>query len=291
MPAAGAPVIEYYRRRDFAAGDLAASAGPRDLLRWALDADRRAPPEALYRDKEGRRTLRLRLPEGEFFLKLHRGVGWREILKNLARGRRPVLGAADEFQALRRLPDLGVSVPAVAAYASLGGNPAARRSLIVTDALRDTISLEDYCADWAARPPPPAERMGLIRAVADVARRLHDAGWNHRDFYLCHFHLEPASLAGTHPRLYLIDLHRARHRARLPVRWRVKDLAALYFSARDCGLERRDLLRFMRHYSPGGLRGALEQRERLWRRVERKADALYYNCPTSLQMRPGARKR
>src|SRR6056297_2975140 len=99
-PSAGSPVTEYYLRSDLAAGELGVCGSARDLLCWALAADRRAPPDTVYRDREGRRTLRVCLPEGDFFLKLHRGVGWREILKNLARGRLPVLGAADEWRAL-----------------------------------------------------------------------------------------------------------------------------------------------------------------------------------------------
>jgi heptose I phosphotransferase len=104
---------------------------------------------------------------------------------------------------------------------------------------------------------------------------MHGAGINHRDFYICHFHLDESSLAEPSLRCYLIDLHRAQIRRRTPRRWRVKDLAGLYFSAMDCGLQRRDLLRFMRHYSEGGLRRALGEDARLWRQVERRARQLY----------------
>jgi len=52
-------------------------------------------------------------------------------------------------------------------------------------------------------------------------------------------------------------------------------LAGLYFSAMNCGLQRRDLLRFIRHYSEGGLRQALGEDARLWRQVERRARQLY----------------
>jgi len=40
-------------------------------------------------------------------------------------------------------------------------------------------------------------------------------------------------------------------------------------------LQRRDLLRFIRHYSEGGLRQALGEDARLWRQVERRARQLY----------------
>ena len=86
---------------------------------------------------------------------------------------------------------------------------------------------------------------------------MHGAGINHRDFYLCHFHLDLATVDDEQPRCHVIDLHRAQQRDVIPRRWQVKDLAGLYFSAMDCGLRRRDLLRFLSRYTPGGLREAL----------------------------------
>jgi heptose I phosphotransferase len=174
--------------------------------------------------------------------------------------------------ALRRA---GVPTLAIAAYARRGRNPAAVVSMIVTAELTGTVSLENYCADWAAQPPTPAVRMRLIRTLADSARRMHAAGLNHRDFYLCHFHLDEPSLQERETRCYLIDLHRAQIREYTPRRWRVKDLAGLYFSAMDCGLSRRDLVRFIRHYSAGGLRAAPANDKRLWLQVERQATRLY----------------
>ena len=119
------------------------------------------------------------------------------------------------------------------------------------------------------------ERLLLVHKLADSARRMHAAGINHRDFYLCHFHLDPASLREGAPRCYLIDLHRAQLRRATPLRWRIKDLAGLYFSALDCGLGRRDLLRFMRCYSVGGLAQALGPDRDMWLQVARRAVQLY----------------
>lgn len=267
-------MTECYLRDDFAGAELHRCDG-RELLHWGRRTAAAAPPAAVYREREGRRTLRLRRGGAEYFLKWHGGVGWGAIFRSLLRGRLPVVGAASEYRALCALPGAGVQTPAVAAYASAGGNPARRESLIVTDALTGTVSLEDYCASWARQPPDPALRRRLVSALAELARRLHAAGWQHRDFYLCHVHLRLDSLAGQVPHLVLIDLHRARWRRRLPRRWRVKDLAALHFSAMDCGLRRRDLLRFLRQYSDGGLRGALGRDAATWRRVASKASALY----------------
>lgn len=272
-------MAEFFLRRDFAAADsgdaLSRCRDPLALLRWAATIAARAAPEDIYRDREGRRTLRFPRGGATYFLKLHTGIGWGEIIKNLLQLRRPVLGADNEYRAVRALTGTGVDTMTVAAYARSGCNPAARQSMLVTDDLVGTVSLEAYCADWATRPPPLAVRLRLIRKLADSARRMHAAGINHRDFYLCHFHLDESSLERADPRCHLIDLHRAQLRRAVPFRWRVKDLAGLYFSAMDCGLTRRDLQRFAHHYSAGGLRQATGRDSRLWRRVEYKARRLY----------------
>jgi heptose I phosphotransferase len=230
----------------------------------------------IFRALEARRTLRTEIDGRGYFVKIHRGVGWVEILKNLASGRLPVLGAGNEWRAITRLTELGIDTMRVAAYGARSGSPAARRSFIVTEELAPTISLEDYCRDWPNTPPPPALKFALITRVAEMARRMHAGGVNHRDFYLCHFllHLDPPPRADK-LRLSLIDLHRAQVRNHTPVRWRDKDLAGLYFSALDIGLSHRDRLRFLRTYFGEPLRTVLRERAALLARLEAEARRLH----------------
>ncbi|WP_328799370.1 lipopolysaccharide core heptose(I) kinase RfaP [Sediminihaliea albiluteola] len=256
--------------------DLAAELGSKGLLEWGLQAAQAAAPKDIFRAREGRLTVRLVRGGKPYFLKYHGGIGWREIFKNLLQLRWPVLGASNEYEAVNRLHSLGVDTMTVAAYARAGLNPARQRSLIVTDELVGTVSLEDYCRNWRDKPPPWSERVALIAKLADSARRMHRGGINHRDFYLCHFHLDPNSLNSGSLRCYLIDLHRAQLRPKTPSRWLAKDLSGLYFSAMDCGLRQRDLLRFLRHYTVGGLRVALGRDLDFWRRVEGLALRLYH---------------
>ena len=264
------PVTDRYLRED-----LAGSPGARDLLAWAKELADAAPPEAIYRHKEGRRTLRFEYRDSSFFLKLHTGVGWAEILKNLLQLRLPVISARNEYEAIRALEAIDVDTMTVAAFEQRGANPAHRRSMLITDDLVGTVSLEDFCADWANSPPSPALRIRLVCTLAAIARRMHAAGINHRDFYLCHFHLDLSTVDSPRPRCHVIDLHRAQQRNAVPRRWLVKDLAGLYFSAMDCGLTQRDLLRFLRHYESGGLCVALGQRAAFWRSVTQRAQQLY----------------
>lgn len=271
-------MAEYYLAEGFAQRELARARSARALLEWAADIAAEAQPADVYRDKEGRKTLRFLYRSKPFFLKLHTGIGWAEVFKNLLQLRLPVMSASNEYQAVLALQRAGVYTLTVGAYALAGWNPAVLRSMIVTAELTGTVTLEDYCANWAVEPPPGHIRARLLCAVADMARRMHRAGINHRDFYLCHFHLDESSFQEREVRCHLIDLHRAQIRAETPLRWRIKDLAGLYFSAMDCGLTRRDLLRFMHHYNKGGLRRALGRDRRMWRQVEKQAGKLYHKA-------------
>lgn len=230
----------------------------------------------VYRELEGRRTLRTEVAGRGYFVKIHRGIGWGEIVKNLLTAKAPVLGAGQEWTAIRRLTEAGVPTMTAVAFGERGLNPAAQHSFIVTEELAPTVSLEDFSLDWRASPPPPRLKRALIRRVAEMVGAMHRAGVNHRDCYICHFllHTDKAVSADDF-RLSLIDLHRAQTRARVPRRWRDKDLAALYFSALDIGLTRRDLLRFLKDYFRRPLRDTLRDEARLLGWLERKAAKLY----------------
>ncbi len=232
----------------------------------------------IYREMSDRRTLQFQQGDESYFLKLHLGVGWLEIIKNLMLLRLPVLSARNEYDAIRRCERVGIHTMAPVAYGVTGRNPARRQSFIVTEDLVDTISLEDLCRDWPHNPPPYWLKTALIHRVADISRRLHDNGINHRDFYICHFLLKiPNGVAALTPRelrLYLIDLHRAQLRVDTPRRWIIKDIAALHFSALNIGLSQRDLLRFARRYTGLPLKQAMVEHRWLWRPLPGKVAQL-----------------
>lgn len=251
--------------------EIVAALAGRDPFTVLFDA-----PGELVRAAPGRRTLRVSLGGRRYYLKLHTGVGWREIGKNLLVGRLPVVGASNEWRALARLRELGIAAPHAVGFGSRGWNPARRQSFILTEALPDTLTLEDLYRHRAAELGLRLQR-SLLRAVADIARTLHDHGINHRDFYLCHFRLALTADGAlpAEPRLYLMDLHRAQIRRRTPFRWRAKDLGELYFSALETGLSWRDRLRFIRRYGQRRLRKTLDRDVVLWWAVRERARRLY----------------
>lgn len=233
----------------------------------------------VVRQREGRRTVFFTLAGQDYVIKAHQGVGWKEIAKNILHLRWPVISAKNEWQALARLGQLGVATAVPVGYGIRGCNPARLQSFVITEALRDTVTLEVFCRSWHQYPPRHGSRLRLkrilIKKIAKIAQQLHSHGINHRDFYLCHFRLQLPFEAKEDPPLYLMDLHRAQIRRTTPRRWIIKDVGSLYFSAMEIGLSDRDLLRFIRSYQDQPLRKALQEKQLFWRAVQRRANRLF----------------
>ena len=237
----------------------------------------------VYREALGRRTLRFTRGNKDYFLKMHTGVGWGEIVKNLTYLRAPVVGALNEWHGVHRLKDLEIDTMTVAAYGIRGRNPATKHSFIVTEALPTDTSLEDFCATWKSKPPATLKEVRLKRwimnKVVETARVIHENGANHRDFYLCHFlldaHFDQQQQVTAESKLFLIDLHRLQMRRKTPERWAVKDIAGLYYSSKDIGLSKRDLLRFIKLYRGKPIREILETERSFWHKVESRGNRLY----------------
>ncbi|MCC6680350.1 MAG: lipopolysaccharide core heptose(I) kinase RfaP [Phycisphaeraceae bacterium] len=216
--------------------------------------------DQVVRSARSRSIGRFEVAGRGFYIKKHRPCGWWAITDDLIHGRPPHIGARPEYEAIRACERLNVATMRIAAFGQEGSGPG-QKSFLITDEIVDSPSLETLCADWKTNPPPFDFKRKLIAAVARIARTLHAGGINHRDFYLCHFLLDPAT--SSQPRLILIDLHRAQVRRRTPRRWQVKDIAGLYYSAMDAGLTQRDLLRFIAIYG---------RRDRtFWNAVRRRA--------------------
>ena len=224
----------------------------------------------VFRDIKNRKTMRFTVDGKNYFIKIHRGVGWKEIWKNLFQLKRPVISAANEYLAIRRLEELHVETMVRCAFAERGRNPARRESFLVTEELKHKISLEDFCRNWKKNPPASSVKHRIIRELADVCARMHFSGLNHRDCYLCHFLLDQEKFAKGEISLCVLDLHRAEIRRKIPRRLQVKDVAGIFFSSMDSGITRRDALRFIAHYSSYG-----KLDRHFWKSVEKTAEKLY----------------
>ena len=237
-------------------------------------------PGETFKQKDNRRVFRFEFAGENWFAKVHHGVGWREIIKNLASLRRPILSARNEWEAIRVFEMLGVPTLEAAGFGEQGLNPARRDSFLITREVKRFLTLEELADQWSSLTRPLLMKRTLIRELAVITARLHDNGVNHRDYYLCHFLLEiPDGLERVLEKPLLIrvvDLHRAMMTSGgTNIRWREKDLGALLYSSMRIGLTRRDVYRFITLYTGLPLRQALIQHRALWRRVWRRACAFH----------------
>ena len=230
----------------------------------------------IFRELEARRTFRFEYEGKGYFAKIHKGIGWGEIAENLIRLRKPVLGAQNEWEALSAIKSIGLDTMTMVAYGKKGCNPAKQESFLITEELKDMHTLEDLCETWAYNPPSFSLKTAIIKKLGLISRNLHQGGINHRDYYLCHFMLskqvnpDPNSL-----RFYIIDLHRAQVRDKVPTRWRLKDISGLYYSAMNYNLSQRDIYRFITSYTGLSLRESLKSYKWMWKKIDKKATKLH----------------
>lgn len=131
-------------------------------------------------------------------------------------------------------------------------------------------------ADGFLRKPEGAKFVrALTQSLAELARRFHEAGYRHRDFYLCHHFVNARDDGGCE--VTLIDLQRVFRPGWRAERWRVKDLAQLNYSALEVNIPLRTRLRFMRIYLSGKKFSATDRR--LLRQIQKKTAAMARRRP------------
>jgi len=238
-------------------------------------------PGKVHRAFRNRRTVEFEAGGKRYFIKAHRGCGWGEVIKEWLQGRHPINSARNEWEAIERLHQLGIPTMTLAGKGLRGRSPAGLESFVITEALEGMVSLEDLVRDWGGLKGPARQRLqdALVDRLAVLARRFHDGGLNHRDFYLCHFLVRDREWTAWRPGdvldLHVIDLHRVQCRDKVPERWVIKDLGALLCSSFDWGVRRRDLARFVRGYAGKPWRGMNASEKTFWRSVWRRAYSLF----------------
>ena len=213
----------------------------------------------------GQRANRVRMrieldsPEGQkvFYLKRYHRPPWTGRLA-IALGLVVSSRGRQELTNICRLQEAGLATVAAAAVGEAGTRDG---SFILLEELSGYQPLHEFLKNFLAEPERPEVLLGkweLITAVARYVRRLHAAGMDHRDLYLCHFFLHPEQPAQS---LRLIDLQRIKKSRWLRQRHGfVKDLAALNYSADHPEISRADRLRFVLEYLG---RSQLDWRDRL----------------------------
>ncbi len=190
-----------------------------------------------------RSTVRVRLKQSDepvmFYLKRHYVMPLLKFLGQVLKCARPKT-AFDEFKNITAFHRAGIPtmVPVAAGIRRRG--LLRTESFLVTKALEGCTRLDHLFAE--DRPESIDVKQDVIYQAAFLVSKMHAAGFNHRDLYLCHI------LRDRLGRLYFVDLHRVDRRRAVPERWRVKDVAALHYSAPEAVFSRTDRIRFLKAY-------------------------------------------
>ncbi|WZO97935.1 lipopolysaccharide kinase InaA family protein [Isosphaeraceae bacterium EP7] len=208
-------------------------------------------------EKQGRSTARVvfRADSGEAlptYLKRHYSLPWPERLSALLNPAGRHSPATAEFAHLEHARSLGVPVPEVVAAGERIGPWGRLESYLIVAELTGSDELNLIIPRLAAQLDPETfarSKRLIIARMAELTARLHADHCFHKDLYLCHFYLDPATATMEPPALSVIDLHRMGRHRWTAWRWRTKDLAQLLFSTRGVvGINGRDILRFWKHY-------------------------------------------
>jgi heptose I phosphotransferase len=163
----------------------------------------------------------------------------------------------------------GIRSPKTVSYGEQWGLFLEKRSFIITEELPNAESLEQKLPDCfhdRSKIENLNQQRKFIQRLGQFAKQFHDTGYRHRDFYLAHIFY---SDDGT---FYLIDLQRAFKPYILAERFRVKDIAQLYYSAPGSVFSKTDRLRFYKSYA--GKRFLDEYDKAFIRKVVRKVNRI-----------------
>ncbi len=210
-----------------------------------------------------------------FLKKHHTHSRWRRLKAWLRLPDPPSAGRQEAIN-LRKLEAAGIPCMELAACGQRLRPDGLLESFLLTPELEGFVQLDDFLRtrfaplDTARSGPRDPDLDRLTDRVAAVAARFHQAGFNHRDLYCCHFFVRENDSGDFEIRL--IDLQRVQTRTKGRRRWLVKDLAQLAYSApRDrikCSLK----MAFIRRYL--GVRKLGPEHKRLIREVLAKQQAM-----------------
>lgn len=185
------------------------------------------------------------------YLKRHHARTWLTWLRaKLGTGPGATPGGI-EARNVNELTDNRVPVMELVAFGEKLSRDGRSESFVLTKELEGHIELQQFLRKRFAALPRKTRRRDrqlddVIRQTAEITRRLHGAGYNHRDLYCCHFFIREPS-HGTFE-IRLIDLQRVQRRRWARRRWVVKDLAQLAWSAPHDRIKCTHRMAFIRHY-------------------------------------------
>jgi len=150
-----------------------------------------------------------------------------------------------DLESAKKLAEAGINTPKTVCYGEQWRRFFERRSFIITEKVPNAESLERKLPDCFIAPATVENlklRRNFITRLAAFVKEFHETKFRHRDLYLCHIFYSDSG------EFYLIDVARVFKPTLLDERFRVKDIAQVYYSAPGEYFSRTDRLRFYLNY-------------------------------------------
>ena len=200
------------------------------------------------------------------FLKRYDSPPLLDQLKNWLSVRSRKSCAGLELTAANELTAAGIGAPKVISYGEQWDTLFEKRSFLITERIPDAESIERKLPEYFNEPATKETlrlRRDFIARLANFIKTFHETTYRHRDLYFAHIFYDDAD------RFFLIDLARAFKPSVLNRRFRVKDLAQIFYSAPGRYFSKTDRMRFYIGYT--GRRKLTHEDKAIIRRVAKKA--------------------
>ncbi len=205
-------------------------------FRSRLQFELKSPPTTLG-GEHSRTTL---------FLKRYNSPPFLSQLRNWWCHHRRISYGFSEVDAAHKLTAGDINTPKIVCYGWQCGTLFEKRSFCIIEKIPNAESLERKLPDYFSNPHTTETlklRRDFIARLAAFVRNIHATGLRHRDLYFSHI------FYSSNGRFYLIDLTRVFKPLILTERFRIKDIAQLYYSAPGQYFSRTDRLRFYLEYT------------------------------------------
>ena len=192
-----------------------------------------------------RLQFELKSPPTTLFLKRYDNPTLLSQLTNWWHHHRRISYGISEVDAIQSLAAAGINTPKIICYGRQWGKLFEKRSFCITEKIPNAESLERKLPTCFSSPPAtenPKLRRNFIAQLAAFVRKFHATNLRHRDLYFSHI------FYGDNGQFYLIDLARLFKPLVFTERFRIKDIAQLYYSAHGQYFSRTDRLRFYLEY-------------------------------------------
>jgi len=218
-----------------------------------------------------RERMRFEVDESKtiLFLKRYKNPPKTIQLKNWLAAKSRKSCAWFDYKIGEKLAGPGIAAAKVICYGEQFGLLFEKRSFCITERIPDAESLERTLPGFFhghSTAENQKQRKGFIKSLALFVRNFHRAGFRHRDLYLNHI------FYGDNGKFYIIDLARTFKPVLFKQRYRIKDIAQLYYSAPGEFFLKTDRLRFY-FYLTG--RKKLKKADKIFiKKVKKKAERI-----------------